>query len=79
MPDFRGTSRRLEIDVSPPLYILAWYNCKGKDEIVRMMDQSGLRYCLINVNLDTPLFYRDEELIADNVFDIYFYLYHKYF
>jgi len=66
-----------------PLYTLIWYDCKPCQELLENMEMLQLRNVYINdgeylydiddvdSKFNTPLLYKEEVFIGDNLFDIY--------
>ena len=66
-----------------PLYTLIWYDCDKCFELLEHMDNLNLKKLYINGSyyfydilnesdeFNSPLLYKDDELIGDNLFDIY--------
>jgi hypothetical protein len=53
------------------LYILIWYNCEQCKKLLEDMESLNLKTLYINIELNMPLLYKDDEFIADELFDIY--------
>jgi hypothetical protein len=70
-------------DFDKNLYTLVWYDCKECITLIEDIEKLNLKYIYVNggsyfyeidddVNIfNTPLFYKDDMFIADNIFDIY--------
>ena len=56
-------------------YKLIWHDCKNCEELLENMQKLNLKKIYINEKLNNylinPLLYRDDKLIANNLFDIY--------
>jgi len=75
-----NTVHTLEED---PLYILVWYNCDLCRDLVLELEKLNIKYLYINSGIyfddveikdsvfQDPLFYKDEILIGENLYDIY--------
>jgi hypothetical protein len=70
-------------EFNKPLYTLIWYDCDKCFELLEHMDNLNLKKLYINGSyyfydilnegdeFNSPLLYKDDELIGDNLFDIY--------
>jgi hypothetical protein len=70
-------------EYNKPLYTLIWYDCDKCFELLEHMDNLNLKKLYINGSyyfydilnesdeFNSPLLYKDDELIGDNLFDIY--------
>jgi len=70
-------------DFDKNLYTLVWYDCKECKTLIENIEKLNLKYIYVNggsyfyeiddnVNpFNTPLFYKDDLFVADNIFDIY--------
>jgi hypothetical protein len=66
-----------------PLYTLIWYDCKSCKKLLRDMEELRLKHVYVNggeyfydiedidSKFNTPLLYKEEVFIGDNLFDIY--------
>lgn len=58
-----------------PFYKLIWYDCENCEELLENMQKLNLKKIYINEELKNyiinPLLYKDDKLIANNLFDIY--------
>jgi hypothetical protein len=66
-----------------PLYTLIWYDCPKCKALISEMEKLDLKHIYINggyyfyditdetSQFNTPLMYKDDEYIGDNLFDIY--------
>jgi hypothetical protein len=66
-----------------PTYTLIWYDCKECNNILEITKELNMNMIYINggsyfydlideySSTNTPLFYKDDEFIGDNVIDIY--------
>jgi hypothetical protein len=66
-----------------PLYTLIWYDCEKCAKLLKDMEELNLKKIYINGgyyfydisdsegDFNDPLMYKDDELIGDNLFDIY--------
>jgi hypothetical protein len=73
----------VEMDLSDePIYTLIWYDCPECKQLLDIMDQENKKSIYINASyyfyddnedilVNKPLFYKDEEFISDDLFDIY--------
>lgn len=76
--------------IHKPLYTIIWHDCPECNDLLREMDNLNLKTYYVNnrknvwldkqyehlqKKIDTPLFYKDEELIGNSLFDIYSELY----
>ena len=56
-------------------YKLIWYDCENCEELLENMQKLNLKKIYINEELNNylinPLLYRDDKLIANNLFNIY--------
>jgi len=71
------------IILEKPLYTLIWYDCEKCKKLLDDMDKLNLKNIYINGGyyfyditnteglFDDPLLYKDDDLIGDNLFDIY--------
>jgi len=65
------------------MYTLIWYDCQKCKELLEILEDLNIPYIYINGGVyfydisdeksefNTPLFYKDDEFIGDNLFDIY--------
>lgn len=53
------------------LYILIWYNCEECKKLLEDMESLNLKTLYINIDINMPLLYKDDEYISDDLFDIY--------
>jgi len=70
-------------EYNKPLYTLIWYDCDKCFKLLEDMDNLNLKKLYINGSyyfydilnesdeFNNPLLYKDDELIGDNLFDIY--------
>lgn len=70
-------------DYNKEIYTLVWYDCPKCKELLEVMSELKLQHNYINggyyffdtsdINseFNSPLFYKDDEFIGDNLFDIY--------
>jgi len=70
-------------DFDKNLYTLVWYDCKECKTLIENIEKLNLKFIYVNggsyfyeiddnVNpFNTPLFYKDDLFVADNIFDIY--------
>lgn len=70
-------------DDTKPLYTLIWYDCEKCKKLLKDMEELNLKKIYINGgyyfydisnsegDFNDPLLYKDDELIGDNLFDIY--------
>jgi glutaredoxin len=70
-------------DKEKDMYTLIWYDCPKCKELLETLKQWNIPYIYINggeyfydisdekSEFNTPLFYKDDEFIGDNLFDIY--------
>jgi hypothetical protein len=70
-------------DDDKPLYTLIWYDCENCKKLLQHMEELNLKKLYINGgyyfydisnsegDFNDPLLYKDDELIGDNLFDIY--------
>jgi hypothetical protein len=73
----------INLDLSDePIYTLIWYDCKECKQLLEIMGQENKKSIYINasyyfyddnegIRVNKPLFYKDEEFISDDLFDIY--------
>lgn len=64
-----------------PLYILVWYNCELCKDLILELEKLNIKYIYINSSIyfkniedsvfQDPLFYKEETLIGENLYDIY--------
>jgi len=65
-----------------PIYTLIWYDCLECKQLLDIMKQENKKSIYINgsyyfydtdenVRINKPLFYKEEEFISDDLFDIY--------
>jgi hypothetical protein len=53
------------------LYTLIWYNCEQCKKLLADMESLNLKTLYINIDINKPLLYKDDEFIAEELFDIY--------
>ena len=70
-------------DFDKNLYTLVWYDCKECKKLIEEIEKLNLKYIYVNGGsysyevydidnvFNTPLFYKDDMFVADNLFDIY--------
>jgi len=75
--------------MEPPLYTLIWYDCDSCRKLLQDMENLRLKNVYINggeyfYDIDdvdnkynTPLLYKEDVFIGDNLFDIYAEIYRK--
>ena len=75
--------------VEPPLYTLIWYDCESCKKLLNDMENLRLKNVYINggeyfydiedadSKFNTPLMYKEEVFIGDNLFDIYAEIYRE--
>lgn len=75
--------------IEPPLYTLIWYDCDSCKKLLQDMDNLRLKNVYINGGayfydiedvdnkFNTPLLYKEDVFIGDNLFDIYAELYRE--
>ena len=73
----------------PPLYTLIWYDCDSCKKLLQDMEKLRLKNVYINggeyfydvedidSKFNTPLLYKEEIFIGDNLFDIYAEIYRE--
>ena len=79
----RNKIENVVYDMEKPFYTLIWYDCPKCRDLVFEFEKLHLKYVYINGNIyfndimkktnefNNPLLYKEEELIGDNLFDIY--------
>lgn len=72
-----------------PLYTLIWYDCKKCAKLLKDMEELNLKNIYINGgyyfydisnsegDFNDPLLYKDDELVGENLFDIYSEIYNS--
>ena len=75
--------------MEPPLYTLIWYDCESCKKLLQDMENLRLKNVYINGGeyfydiedidnkFNTPLLYKEEVFIGDNLFDIYAEIYRE--
>jgi len=75
--------------MEPPLYTLIWYDCESCKKLLQDMEDLRLKNVYINGGsyfydiedvdnkFNTPLLYKEDVFIGDNLFDIYAELYRQ--
>ena len=76
-------------EIEPPLYTLIWYDCESCKKLLQDMEDLRLKNVYINggeyfydiedadSKFNTPLMYKEDVFIGDNLFDIYAELYRQ--
>ena len=77
----KNTRLNLVHAMEKPLYILVWYNCQSCKDLISELEKLNIKYMYINSGIyfediedsvfEDPLFYKEETLIAENLYDIY--------
>ena len=75
--------------IEPPLYTLIWYDCDSCKKLLQDMENLRLKNVYINGGeyfydiedvdnkFNTPLLYKEDVFIGDNLFDIYAEIYRE--
>ena len=75
--------------IEPPLYTLIWYDCESCKKLLQDMEKLRLKHVYINGGeyfydiedvdnkFNTPLLYKEDVFIGDNLFDIYAEIYRE--
>jgi len=78
-PNYKNIIKEIE----PPLYTLIWYDCESCKKLLQDMEDLRLKNVYINggeyfydiedvdSKFNTPLLYKEDVFIGDNLFDIY--------
>ena len=81
--------RKKFMEREPPLYTLIWYDCDSCKKLLHDMENLRLKNVYINggeyfyenydieYNFNTPLLYKEDIFIGDNLFDIYAEIYRE--
>lgn len=76
-------------EIESPLYTLIWYDCESCKKLLQDMEKLYIKHIYINGGeyfyenheidtfFNTPLLYKDEIFIGDNLFDIYSEIYRE--
>jgi len=85
--EFNDRKNILFNDYDKDIYTLIWYDCPKCKELLDTMEELKLQHNYINGGIyfyditdeksesNSPLFYKDDKFIGDNLFDIYYELY----
>ena len=78
--NFNNHEQEKQPDVNEPFYTLIWFDCEDCNNLVRCIKKECKQLLYINGGYyffdendetSTPLFYKDDELIATDIFGIY--------